>query len=139
MLICLHCRKPFLFRLSDYPDYLVSPMANRIVSQVIEKCCPQIEAPNPVRRDADEIARALRFGVFTGKSSLRSIINTKLKQYFKWQRKWCKESRFYLGGQQFARFSDLGYTPTAQVLSATTSRTMASVLSVLLRVQTRKG
>ena len=75
MMMCLHCRNPFLFRLSDYPDYIVSPMANRIVSQVVDKCCPHVEVPNPVRRDADEIARVLRFGACTGKSSLRIIIN----------------------------------------------------------------
>ena len=58
MLVCVHCRSPFLFRLRAYPDYLVSPMARKIVCQVVEKSCPQLQVPNPVRRDTSEVARA---------------------------------------------------------------------------------
>ena len=73
MLICLHCHCPFVFQVDMYPDYLVSPMAKRIVSQVVEKTLPpELTVPDPVRRDIVEVARAHRYGAFTGKFQMRN-------------------------------------------------------------------
>ena len=49
-------------------------MAKRLVSQVVETCCPEVEVPNPVRRDVGEVARTIRYGTFTGKYSMQTII-----------------------------------------------------------------
>ena len=111
MLVCVHCRSPFLFRLREYPDYLVSPMAQKIISQVVEKSCPQLQVPNPVRRDTSEVARAVRFGQFTGQLSSAHILRLKITNYFKWQRRWYPESSNYMGEARFSQFSDMGYTP----------------------------
>ena len=112
MLICLHCRSPFLFRLQAYPDYLVSPMARQIVVQVVRSYCSKTEVPNPVRMDTSEAARVQRFGKYTAKYSSINIIKNKLINYERWQKRWYVESkRHWMGSERFDRFKEAGYTP----------------------------
>ena len=114
MLLCLHCHKPFLFRIEEYPDHLIAPMAKKIVSQIISKSVPEAEVPDPVRevrKDVSEIARAMRFGTYTGKYSLSKCIKKKLVSTIKWQRKWYRECAHYAGDHWIAAHYDSGYTP----------------------------
>ena len=110
MLLCLHCRAPFLFRLHEYPEYLVSPMAKRIVAHTAEKCCPEVTVPDPVRRDTAEVSRVTRYGVWTGKMSLVPLVRDKLKTYFRWQRRWYRESD-YFKEEDFRKYQGMGYSP----------------------------
>ena len=59
MLVCLHCSCPFIFRLDAFPDYLIAPMAQTCVRDVVKKGCPNVIVPDPVRFEMLEMARAL--------------------------------------------------------------------------------
>ena len=61
MLVCLHCGCPFIFRLDVFPDYLIAPMAQTCVRDVVKKGCPNVIVPDPVRFEMSEMARAFRF------------------------------------------------------------------------------
>ena len=87
MLVCLHCSCPFIFRLDAYPDYLIAPMAQKCVRDVVKKGCPNVIVPDPVRFEMLEMARALRYGVWSSKYSLFACIKLILKSYLKWQKK----------------------------------------------------
>ena len=66
MLVCLNCHRPFLFRLKEYPSYIISPMGREVVEQTARRASPNLVVPEPVRRPTDEVARAMRYGSHTG-------------------------------------------------------------------------
>ena len=110
MLLCLHCHVPFLFGMEEYPGYLVSPMANRIIARTAEKCCPEVTVPDPVRLDTAEISRVSRFGAWTNRMSLSAIVKEKLKSYFRWQRRWYSDSAHF-NAEEFRSNQLRGCTP----------------------------
>ena len=106
-----HCGCPFIFRLDEYPDYLIAPMAQRCVRDVVTKGCPNVSVPNPVRFEMVEMARAFRYGAWTSRYILFACIKMRLKSYLKWQKRWYRELTTFMGEDELRAKCRDGYTP----------------------------